>query len=173
VSSTDKRSLGVHGSKTEAKRTRPIIVVPKDGGELREVSHEDVITGLVKKTAVEIAGSKDYIACELCGKPRKRHKTGPTPRYCAPCALAAKQACTRQWYAKNPEAARQASRKRYAEKPENAKRWRTENPEAAREASRKWRAENPEAVREANRQYYAKKKAEREAAKKAAQEQAE
>lgn len=196
--------VAVHGSKKKAGRSRPIIVVPREGGELREVTQEDLLAGLVKKTAAETAGVKGYIACAGEGCAAVVKQTNGVRRFCPACATerrrekmreAANKAyaanpekmrvVARARRAANPEKMREAKRARYAASLEKAReyqraryaanleknreavrKWRAANLEKKRESDRARHAANPERAREACRAYRAKKKAEREAAKK-------
>jgi hypothetical protein len=125
--------------------------------------------------------------CETCKRWMLWPNPGHRPRFCKPCvaekqrARARRQrerdpdklrARTRAWREANPDKERQArqadiektraygreqSRKRYAA-----------NPEKVKAAADAWKAANPEKVRETQHRYRAKKKADREAAKRAA-----
>jgi len=140
----DKLSLGVHGSKKAARRTRPVIVVPKDGGELRQVSSEELIAGLVKKTAVELAGLRGYRQCEYasCARMVKQPRKGRTK--CCPehtKAVIRDRAKLRQQRMEVRAAKAADSRKRYLRR-------RAEDPDAVREEGRRLAAQYLAANRE-------------------------
>lgn len=167
--------IAVHGSRKVAKRSRPIIVVPKDGGELREVSHEDVLSGLVKKTATEIAhvdGRPEYVLCLDCRKPVATRAMGPVPSRCKRCTKRdrdpiRKHARRREWAKQNSDRVA-ASKKRSVQKKDPGAlreerkrardRYRSKNLDKDRERVSKWRAENPVAAAESARKSRARNK---------------
>ena len=73
-------------------------------------------------------------------------------------ALKAKRAYQRKWQQENRDKVREYNR-----------RWRTAHPDKAKEYQTRWRTNHPEAARECQRRYWMKR-AEREAALKASQE---
>lgn len=176
----DRVALGVHGSKTSMKRVRRLLVETDEG--IKDVSQEDLIAGLVKRTAVETTranGRETLAECLDCGAPILLNVSG---RRTTRCDRHARLAIERRWRAKNPEKVLAKVRRQYhkdveksrasgrrsrakhaekraayekaraAERRAAARKRRASHPERYREKSRAWRETNAERVREQKRQ---------------------
>lgn len=164
--------VAIHGAKGPG-RDRNVYTVPRKGGEVRVTSTEELISGLTKRTAIEIAGvdgkRPEYIHCAWPGclvfvRPVPR---AHLPRWCPEHRKEAAKARSRA----QKDADRDAHRA-------SVKEWRKRNPEKRREQARadnRRRAadlkaaralpENKAKKKEYDRAYKARKKAERLATK--------
>lgn len=177
----DVTEVVVHTSREGDKPQRQIILVPRDGGELRVISNEELLAGMVKTTAVAMAkveGRPDAFPCPECQvrmvltPPR-----GRAPKRCDHCRAERlkmkRRAYVKLWRQRHPETAKQrqdAANRRTASDPDRmreygrrAQRRLAEIIATDSEAAGRIRA----ARAEYSRRYRAKKRAERLAAEQA------
>jgi len=164
-------------SAPERKPRRKLKLVRADGTVAREVNDVTLVGALAVRAEIETAradGPQVVLRCARCEAPIIRNKVGNTPRWCPACRRIVRRERRTAWAKANPEKARACvlashskNRDRYRDRlaKQNAKRDKAKMAEAARA----YYAANKEACQAKNRAYRARKKAEREAAKKAAE----